>query len=81
MSRLSADGETLAVRTEAGLPRAIHWNGSWQPVQHVALTWQLDLCWWRARIYRDYYKLLGGGHGAGDLSRPADRQLGAATGL
>ena len=62
MSRLwTAETETLAVRTEAGLPRAIRWNGTWQPVQHIALTWQLDLCWWRVRIYRDYFKLLAGG--------------------
>ena len=60
MSRLSADGATLAVRTRDALPTAIRWNGSWQPVQHIALAWQLDLCWWQARIYRDYYKVLAG---------------------
>ena len=52
---------TLHVRTADALPTEIRWGNAWHPIQHIALTWQLDLYWWRARIHRDYYKLLAGG--------------------
>ena len=56
-----SQAEALQVRTADALPTAIGWRGGWHTVEHIALTWQLDVCWWRARIYRDYYKLLAGG--------------------
>ena len=55
------------------MPSAIRWKGAWHPIERIALSWQLDVNWWRARIYRDYYKVHGRRHGPGDLSRPADR--------
>ncbi|MCY3864180.1 MAG: hypothetical protein OXG68_01955 [Chloroflexi bacterium] len=61
MSRLSAEAAALEVRTVDELPVGIRWGGVWHPIQHIALSWQLDLCWWGARVYRDYYKLLAGG--------------------
>ena len=30
-------------------------------MEHIALAWQLDVNWWGARVYRDYYKLLAAG--------------------
>ena len=60
MSRLWSEGKALQVRTSDELPAAIRWENAWHPVRYIALSWQLDLCWWRARIYRDYYKVLVG---------------------
>ena len=51
----------LQVRTRAELPSAIRWRDAWHPVEHIALSWQLDLNWWGARVYRDYYKVLAAG--------------------
>ncbi len=53
--------EALGVRTEADSPVAIRWRGAWHTIEHIALSWQLNVCWWRERIYRDYYKVLAGG--------------------
>ena len=67
MSRLwdrgdpSGEAVTLQVRTREELPIAIRWKDTWRRIEHIALSWQLDVCWWQARIYRDYYKLLAGG--------------------
>ena len=62
MSRLwGTEAEALQVRLADGSPVAIRWRGAWQAVEHIALAWQVDLCWWGARVYRDYYKLLAGG--------------------
>ena len=65
LSRVDTDssgpGTALQVRTEAGLPVSIRWRDLWHPVRHIALSWQLDVNWWGARVYRDYYKLLAGG--------------------
>ena len=61
MSRLWGEGKALAVRSDDDLPTAIRWRDGWHPVGHIALSWQLDVCWWRARIYRDYFKVLVGG--------------------
>ena len=58
MSRLWQDGKTLQVRSADELPAAIRWRGAWHPIRHIALSWQLDVCWWKERIYRDYYKVL-----------------------
>ncbi len=60
MSRLAGEGVALEVRAEAGLPTAVRWRGAWRPVEQIALTWQLDVNWWRGRVYRDYYKVLAG---------------------
>ena len=60
MSRLSRGEAALQVRTHEDLPTAIRWGSAWQPIAHIALSWQLDVCWWSARIYRDYFKLLVG---------------------
>ncbi len=57
----SDPGLALHVRTADALPTEIRWGNAWHPIQHIALSWQLDLCWWGARVYRDYYKLLAGG--------------------
>ena len=54
-------GMALQVRTAAALPAEIRWREAWHPVEHIALSWQLDVCWWGARVYRDYYKLLAAG--------------------
>ncbi len=54
-------GAAVQVRTQAELPSAIRWRDVWYPIRHIALSWQLDVCWWRARIYRDYYKVVAGG--------------------
>lgn len=61
MSRLWQDGKALQVRTDDNLPTAIHWRDVWYTVQHIALHWQIDVNWWQARIYRDYYKVLADG--------------------
>ena len=61
MSRLWRTGKALQVRTDDNLPAAIHWRDAWHPVRHIALHWQLDVNWWQARIYRDYYKVLADG--------------------
>ncbi|MCY4061514.1 MAG: hypothetical protein OXG53_04020 [Chloroflexi bacterium] len=61
MSRLSDETAALEVRTRDELPSAIRWKDAWHPIQHIALSWQLDVIWWGARVYRDYYKLLAGG--------------------
>ena len=58
MSRLWAEGEALPVRAADGLPSAIRWRGAWHPIRHIALSWQLDVFWWRERVYRDYFKIL-----------------------
>ena len=62
MSRLWGAGPSAAlqVRTRDDLPSAIRWRNVWYPVQQIALSWQLDVNWWRERIYRDYYKVLAG---------------------
>ena len=65
MSRLwgrdpASAGAALQVRTRDALPTAIRWANAWHPIQRIALTWQLDVCWWQMRIYRDYYKVLAG---------------------
>ena len=57
---LPDEGTALQVRTDEELPVGIRWKDVWHPVRHIALSWQLDVCWWQARIYRDYYKLLAG---------------------
>ena len=51
----------LQVRREDKLPSAIYWQAAWHPVRHIALCWQLDVNWWQARVYRDYYKVLAAG--------------------
>lgn len=61
MSRLSDEDAALAVRADDEGPVSIRWRGAWHPVEHIALAWQLDVCWWGARVYRDYYKLLAAG--------------------
>lgn len=64
MSRLwegAAAGAALQVRLVEGSPGALRWQGAWRRVEHIALRWQVDLRWWGARVYRDYYKLLAGG--------------------
>lgn len=53
--------EALQVRLSDARPSAIRWRGRWHPIERIALSWQLDVNWWRARIYRDYYKVLAGG--------------------
>ncbi len=58
MTRLYKDAPTLGVRTRDDIPIAIHWGQAWHPIQHIALRWQMDVNWWRERIYRDYYKVL-----------------------
>ncbi|MYD08404.1 MAG: hypothetical protein F4X02_00035 [Chloroflexi bacterium] len=55
------DAEALEVRLSGARPSAIRWKGSWHPIERIALSWQLDVNWWRARIYRDYYKVLADG--------------------
>ena len=60
MSRLWEAGKTLDVRADDGAPVALRWKEAWHPVLHIALRWQVDLCWWRVRVYRDYFKLLAG---------------------
>ena len=60
MSRLWAEGRALDVRAEAGAPVALRWKEVWHPVLHIALRWRVDLRWWRARIHREYFKLLAG---------------------
>ena len=61
MTRLLEKGEALRVRARGDQPSAIRWRNAWRPVEHIALSWQLDVNWWRARIYRDYFKVLVGG--------------------
>ncbi len=58
MSRLWGEGKALQVRTDDVQPTAIRWEEAWHPIRHIALSWQLDVNWWQARIYRDYYKVL-----------------------
>ena len=60
MSRLWRDGKRLQVRSADAMPTALRWKDAWYPIRHIALSWQLDVCWWRARIYRDYFKVLAG---------------------
>ena len=55
------DAEALQVRLSDARPSAIRWQGNWYRIERIALSWQLDVNWWRARIYRDYYKVLAGG--------------------
>ena len=58
---LADPGMALDVRADDELPSAIRWRGAWHPIEHIALSWQLDLNWWNARVYRDYYKVLAAG--------------------
>ena len=60
MSRLW-EGAALQVQLADGWPRKIRWQGSWRRVERIALTWQVDMSWWGARVYREYFKLLAGG--------------------
>ena len=79
MSRLWREGKTLQVRTADALPIAIRWQEAWTPIRHIALSWQLDVCWWRTRIYRDYFKVLAGDMALVIYHDPAQRQLGPAA--
>lgn len=58
MTRLYKDARTLDVQTRDDIPIAIQWGSAWHPIQHITLSWQMDVNWWRERIYRDYYKVL-----------------------
>ncbi|MCY4072375.1 MAG: hypothetical protein OXG60_13850 [Chloroflexi bacterium] len=58
MTRLYKDARTLDVQTRDAIPIAIQWRQAWHPIQHITLSWQMDVNWWHERIYRDYYKVL-----------------------
>ena len=53
-SAASADARRLAERDPLAQMSGIRFS-------RIALSWQLDVNWWRTRIYRDYYKVLAGG--------------------
>ena len=50
--------EPAAVEVEGGLPRAVHFRGSWRPVARVEDAWRIDDGWWRASpVARTYFRL------------------------
>lgn len=38
-------------------PLLFIWRGQAHPVARVARHWRVDQCWWRLRVWRDYFKL------------------------
>lgn len=38
-------------------PVAFTWQGQDHPVAEITKTWRVDIDWWRARVWRAYYKL------------------------
>ena len=58
MSRLWPSGVGLAVTTgEDGIPQRLTWQGQAHEVAAVTRRWRVNVDWWRARIWRDYFKL------------------------
>lgn len=58
MTRLWQNGDPVAIETNGLLPTAILLEGTWHPVEKTVLEWQVDVGWWRVRIYRDYFRIL-----------------------
>jgi hypothetical protein len=46
------------VRSEAGMPAAVHTPTGWQDVAGVANRWRVETDWWRAPVRRDYFRCL-----------------------
>lgn len=58
MTYLYGRGERIVVEADAaGAPRAFTWRGRAHPVRRIARQWRVDDGWWRARVWRAYYKL------------------------
>ncbi|MCZ7543231.1 MAG: DUF6504 family protein [Anaerolineae bacterium] len=58
MTYLYGRGERITVEADAaGAPRAFTWRGRAHPVRRIARQWRVDDSWWRARVWRAYYKL------------------------
>jgi cytolysin (calcineurin-like family phosphatase) len=58
MTRFWPEGEPISVLAdETGTPVQFTWRGQTHVVQAVANRWRLDDAWWRARIWREYFKV------------------------
>lgn len=58
MTRLWPEGVAIAVDCDdEGRPARLRWRGRTHTVTHVARAWQVDLEWWRQRIWRRYFKV------------------------
>ena len=51
-------GLPLEVLTASdGTPVELHWQGRLHTVERVLRCWRIDECWWRRRVWRDYWQL------------------------
>lgn len=58
MTYLWPRGVIIAVTCDAqGRPVHLSWRGRTHAVTHVARAWQVDLEWWRQRVWRRYFKV------------------------
>jgi hypothetical protein len=58
MTRLWPEGELIAVVSDSSYtPQAFTWRGRTYGVQLIAKRWRLDVDWWQARVWREYFKL------------------------
>lgn len=58
MTHLWPQGEPITVHSDAVLtPQHFTWQGHTHRVQQVAKRWRVDLDWWQARVWREYFKL------------------------
>ncbi len=59
MTRLWLSGLALAVwLDDEGIPIRLRWEEQTHPVQGISNRWRVDVRWWRARIWRDYFQLV-----------------------
>ncbi len=58
MTRLWPNGEPVEVQyASPDNPQALTWRGKTHPIQGIAERWRVDVDWWRAHIWREYFKL------------------------
>ncbi len=53
------NGDPIRMTTDSlGMPLLFIWRGKRHPVIKVTKPWQIDVNWWRGRVWRQYFKLV-----------------------
>lgn len=56
MTHLWLDGCPIRVRLDSQKrPAAFYWRGRWHPVAGMSDGWRVDVDWWQARQWHDYF--------------------------
>jgi hypothetical protein len=57
MSRFWRNGSAVMVTFDGELPATFVWKGRAHSVQQITRRWQVDVEWWRFRVWREYFRL------------------------